>query len=109
MDLRVQRPGEARAFALALFGLSWMLTHAAVASAFVGRKHEEAAPVIKYIVLALTLLLVIPQLRNAMPDAPGYDGVLIGMCVCFSCSAVLFDLIPGILQMILTSVLVVRK
>ncbi|KAL4075139.1 hypothetical protein V8B97DRAFT_1543791 [Scleroderma yunnanense] len=82
MDLKVQRPGQACAFALALFGLSWMLTHATIASVFVARKHDEVTPVIRYIVLALTALLVIPQLRNAMPDAPGYDGVLID-CIGF--------------------------
>lgn len=81
MDLNVQRPGQTRTFALALFGLSWMLTHATVASVFVARKQEEAALVIRYIMLALAIILVIPQLRNAMPDAPGYDGVLIGMYV----------------------------
>lgn len=94
MDLNVQRPGQARAFALALFGLSWMLTHATVAFVYVARKHEEAVLVIRYIALALAILLVIPQLRNAMPDAPGYDGVLI-------------DCIGFFPQMILTSVSVV--
>lgn len=94
MDLNVQRPGQTRTFALALFGLSWMLTHATVASVFVARKQEEAALVIRYIMLALAIILVIPQLRNAMPDAPGYDGVLI-------------DCIGFFPQMILTSVSVV--
>ncbi|KIJ61102.1 hypothetical protein HYDPIDRAFT_42883 [Hydnomerulius pinastri MD-312] len=82
IDLRVQRPGQARAFTLLLFGLSWMLTHVTFGHVILAKKHKEVKPILKHLVSAFAIVLAIPQLRNAMPDAPGFDGVLID-CIGF--------------------------
>ncbi|KAF8840608.1 hypothetical protein BDN67DRAFT_630895 [Paxillus ammoniavirescens] len=82
IDLQVQRPGQARAFALLLFGLSWMLTHITFGHVILAKKHQEVKPILKHLVSAFAIVLAIPQLRNAMPDAPGYDGILID-CIGF--------------------------
>ncbi|KAG6335964.1 hypothetical protein ID866_3117 [Astraeus odoratus] len=77
IDMRVQRPGQARAFTLFLFGLNWMLAHVTIGNALLARKHKVVKPILKHIGSALAILLVIPRLRDAMPDAPGYDGILL--------------------------------
>lgn len=88
IDLYVSRPAQARAFALLLFTLSWFLTHATLMCVYLARKRStrhvprSAKPILKHLGGSLMVLLVIPHLRNAMPDAPGYDGVLID-CIGF--------------------------
>jgi len=82
IDMRVKRPGQARTFTLLLFGISWMLTHATVGHVMLARAHKEVKPIIKHLVFVFAILVVIPQLRNSMPDAPGFDGVLID-CIGF--------------------------
>ncbi|KAH7915858.1 hypothetical protein BJ138DRAFT_880946 [Hygrophoropsis aurantiaca] len=82
IDLEVRRPGQARAFTLLLWGISWMLTHVTIGHVLLARGHTEIKPVIKHLVSAFAILLAIPQLRNSMPDAPGFDGVLID-CIGF--------------------------
>ncbi|KAI0755042.1 hypothetical protein C8Q80DRAFT_1142550 [Daedaleopsis nitida] len=77
LDLQVFRPGEARAFTLLLFGASWMLAHATIGLIFLSWHMSEAEKVLKYLASTFVIMLSIPQLRNAMPDAPGFDGVLI--------------------------------
>lgn len=74
LELAIVRPGEARFFALVLFGLSWMLAHATVAYVALAWKTEGRDAVVRYLAFSLVSLLAIPGLRNAMPDAPGYDG-----------------------------------
>lgn len=75
MDLRVSRPGQARAFALLLFGVSWMLTHVSIGHVILAwYKEEMKSTLLKHLVFAFAILLSHPQLRNSMPDAPGYDG-----------------------------------
>ncbi|CAL1713170.1 unnamed protein product [Somion occarium] len=78
--LKVVRPGEARAFALLLFAVNWMLAHATVAYTVLAWKTDDTERILKYLAFVAATMLLIPQLRNAMPDAPGFDGVLIGMC-----------------------------
>ncbi|KAI6014667.1 hypothetical protein EDC04DRAFT_657176 [Pisolithus marmoratus] len=88
IDLYVSRPVQARAFTLLLFALSWSLAHATLMCVYLARKcssthvSRSAKPILKHLGGSLMVLLVIPQLRNAMPDAPGYDGVLID-CIGF--------------------------
>ncbi|KIK82205.1 hypothetical protein PAXRUDRAFT_154301 [Paxillus rubicundulus Ve08.2h10] len=76
IDLQVQRPGQARAFTLLLFALSWMLTHITFGHVILAKKHQEVKPIFKHLVSSFVIVLAIPQLRNAMPDAPGYDVAL---------------------------------
>ncbi|KIP08115.1 hypothetical protein PHLGIDRAFT_56755, partial [Phlebiopsis gigantea 11061_1 CR5-6] len=75
--LNIARPGEARFFALTLFGVNWMLAHTTVAYVGLAWKTAGSESVLRYLVFCLITLLAIPGVRNTMPDAPGYDGVLI--------------------------------
>ncbi|KAI0632341.1 hypothetical protein C8Q77DRAFT_918090 [Trametes polyzona] len=77
LTLRVSRPPEARTYALLLFAASWMLAHATMALVAFSWRVEGAERIVKYLASTLIIILLIPQLRNAMPDAPDLDGVLI--------------------------------
>ncbi|KAI0770235.1 hypothetical protein C8Q74DRAFT_1201513 [Fomes fomentarius] len=80
LDLEVFRPADARAFTLLLFGASWMLAHTAIGLVALSWQLDSAEKVMKYLAATFGLLLLIPQLRNAMPDAPGFDGESINLC-----------------------------
>lgn len=60
--------------ALLLFGANWMLSHAAMALVAFSWHLEGAEKVLKHLASTFIVILVIPQLRTAMPDAPGFDG-----------------------------------
>ena len=95
IELHVARPADARLYAMLLFTLNWILSHfnfgVAILAAFRGKPQhavlvnsegvkvakKRTKDVIKYIGCVLAVLLVIPQLREAMPDAPGFDGKFI--------------------------------
>ncbi|KAF7792627.1 hypothetical protein EIP86_003724 [Pleurotus ostreatoroseus] len=94
IEMGIVRPGEARFFALMLFGINWMLAHATVAYVALAWKSDGTERVVKYLVFCIVTMLVIPQVRNAMPDAPGLDGILIDQIGFFS-------------QMLLTSIAVI--
>ncbi len=72
--LRISRPPEARMYALLLFGASWMLAHACMALVAFSWHLEGAETVLKHLASTFIVILIIPQLRAAMPDAPGFDG-----------------------------------
>lgn len=74
LNLRITRPAEARAYALLLFGSSWMLAHATMCLVVLGWRADRQEKVLQYLVVAFAITLLIPQMRNAMPDAPGFDG-----------------------------------
>ena len=74
LELEVTRPAEARAFTLLLFGASWMLAHTTVGLVALSWRLNEADKVLKNLASTFVIILLIPQLRNAMPDAPGFDG-----------------------------------
>ena len=75
LELSIARPGEARFFALMLFGINWMLAHATVGFVWLVWKTKDSLSVLPFLALSLAILLAIPGVRNVMPDAPGYDGV----------------------------------
>ncbi|KAI0699303.1 hypothetical protein C8T65DRAFT_303943 [Cerioporus squamosus] len=77
LDLQVYRPAEARAYTLLLFGTSWMLAHATVGLVALSWYLTDAGKALKHLASSFVVILLLPQLRNAMPDAPGFDGVLI--------------------------------
>ncbi|KAI9058304.1 hypothetical protein FKP32DRAFT_1669200 [Trametes sanguinea] len=77
LTLQVNRPAEARVYALLLFGSSWMLAHATMALVAFSWHIEGVEKILRHIAFTSLVILLIPQLRSAMPDAPGYDGVLI--------------------------------
>ena len=78
LELKVVRPAEARAFALLLFAVNWMLAHATVAYVVLAWKTDDTERILKYLAFVAITMVLIPQVRNTMPDAPGFDGVLIG-------------------------------
>lgn len=78
LDLRMKRPAQARAFAMMLFGISWMLAHMTLGLVVIIWYSEQSnSTVLKFLALSFGALVAIPQFRNAMPDAPGFDGSLI--------------------------------
>jgi hypothetical protein len=80
IDLEISRPGEARLFTMLLFIVNWMLTHLTIVGVIISWMHRpgDVKQTIKYLAFAFAVMIGIPQLRRAMPDAPGLDGVLIG-------------------------------
>ncbi|KAI0345843.1 hypothetical protein BDW22DRAFT_1324837 [Trametopsis cervina] len=89
----MKRPGEARFFALMLFGINWMLAHATVGYVALAWKASGSQRAAYYLVLCVATMMVIPQIRNMMPDAPGYDG-----------KCVLIDQIGVFSQMVMTGI-----
>lgn len=77
IDMHVARPGSARFFALLLFTVSWILTHVTIGHVLMARRLAGIKPILKHLVSSGAIVIAIPQLRNSMPDAPGFDGVLI--------------------------------
>lgn len=75
LEIAIVRPGEARLFALMLFGVSWMMAHATVAYVALAWKSKGSECVLRYLAFCLVTLLALPGVRSAMPDAPGYDGM----------------------------------
>lgn len=104
LELFIARPGEARFFALMLFGVNWMLSHATVCFVAIAWKSEGSVSVLTYLALSLGVMLVIPGMRNVMPDAPGYDGVLIDQIGFFAQM-----LLSGISTITLLATLAVRE
>jgi len=77
IDMRVARPASAQIITLFLFTLNWILAHSTIGLVVLCRRTEKIQPVLKYLLSVGAIILAIPQLRNTMPDAPGFDGVLI--------------------------------
>ena len=76
LELRIKRPGAARLYTMLLFSISWILVHVCCGlvslSLFwdvkgLGSIHAQLA-------MVMAVLLILPQLRSGMPDAPGFDG-----------------------------------
>lgn len=74
IDVSIRRPGEARAFALLLFALSWVLTHITIGHVILARRLTGIRTILKHLISAGAILVTIPQIRQSMPDAPGLDG-----------------------------------
>ncbi|KAF8158150.1 hypothetical protein B0H34DRAFT_797567 [Crassisporium funariophilum] len=104
IDMRVTRPNEARFFTLVLFAVSWILAHVTIGHVFLARKLSGFAAILPHLVSSGAILIAIPQLRTSMPDAPGFDGVLID-CIGFFPQMV----IVGISSITLLLILVVRE
>ncbi|KAL0961155.1 hypothetical protein HGRIS_006127 [Hohenbuehelia grisea] len=104
IDMFIKRPPEARAFALLLFAISWVLTHVTVGHVIIARMTGSPRHIVKHLISTGAILIAIPQLRNSMPDAPGLDGVLID-CIGFFPQM----LIASAAAIILLLILVVRE
>ncbi|CAA7261582.1 unnamed protein product [Cyclocybe aegerita] len=77
IDLYVRRPNEARLFTLLLFAVSWVLTHVTIGHVLLARRVSSLRSLLPHLISSGAILIAIPQLRASMPDAPGFDGVLI--------------------------------
>ncbi|KAG6909152.1 hypothetical protein DXG01_001904 [Tephrocybe rancida] len=77
IDMHVARPTSARIFALALFALNWIMAHVTVGLVLLCRRiHSNVRPIFKHLLSAGAILIAIPQMRNSMPDAPGFDDTI---------------------------------
>jgi len=100
-DLQASRPGQARAFAILLFAIGWMLTHVCIGYVVLDWYTEMVkSSLIKHLVIAFAILLTLPRLRQSMPDGPAYDGVLID-CIGFFPQSVLSGISVVILLVML--------
>ncbi|KLO05534.1 hypothetical protein SCHPADRAFT_883718 [Schizopora paradoxa] len=85
LEVLLSRPGPARAYAMLVFGINWLLAHCAVGAVVLAKKHklhrggreEVLLEAVKYAAVVFGILLAIPQLRTMMPDAPEFHGALI--------------------------------
>lgn len=93
-DLFVTRPGQLRSYTMLLFGINWMLCHVTIGHVILARRLVDIKSMTKHLVSAFAILLVIPQLRNSMPDSPGFD------------DSALIDYIGFIPQMIISALCV---
>ena len=57
-----------------MFAVNWMLAHATIGFLLLAMHAERSSRVPLLLVMTFVILLAIPQIRNSMPDAPGYDG-----------------------------------
>jgi hypothetical protein len=74
IDVHVTRPNEARFFTLVLFAVGWVLSHITIGHVLIARRLHGLKALLPHIISSGAILLVVPQLRNSMPDAPGFDG-----------------------------------
>jgi hypothetical protein len=82
-DFRASRPSQARTFAIVLFAVGWMLTHVCIGYVVLDWYTEMVKKLlIKHLVVAFAILLMLPQLRQSMPDGPGYDGERLCCMIC---------------------------
>jgi len=78
IDMNVSRPYEARLFTILLFSVSWILAHVTIGHVIIARRLSGLKSILPHLISSGAILIAIPQLRGSMPDAPGFDGVLIG-------------------------------
>lgn len=74
-DMKIRRPTDVKIITIILFSLCWMLSHFTIGQVILCRRTKEAKAVIRHLFFAITILFIIPQIRNSMPDAPDFDGV----------------------------------
>lgn len=82
-DLFVTRPGQLRSYTMLLFGINWMLCHVTIGHVIFARRLVDIKSMTKHLVSAFAILLVIPQLRNSMPDSPDFDDSALIDCIGF--------------------------
>ncbi|KAG6890640.1 hypothetical protein C0995_006616 [Termitomyces sp. Mi166 len=74
IDMHIARPASARIITIMLFTLNWIMAHAAGGLAYMYGKLTKTRPIVH--LSAGAILIAIPQLRNSMPDAPGFDDTI---------------------------------
>ncbi len=83
IDMYIRRPNASRAYTMLLFAVSWALTHfswgVVVLALHRSRSPSESKDILKYSAGLLVIMLVMPQLRACMPDAPELEGACVPM------------------------------
>lgn len=82
IELGIYRPDDARLYAMAIFALNWALTHFSlglILIAILRSSKTSSKDALQQLAGVLAILLVIPQLRLAMPDSPDFEGVILGV------------------------------
>ncbi|GBE85024.1 predicted protein [Sparassis crispa] len=77
LNLLIQRPGVARAITMLLFSVNWMLAHSTIGFVAVSWLSSDGEKIRRYLTFIFVIVLAIPEIRKTMPDAPGFDGVLL--------------------------------
>ncbi|TFY65664.1 hypothetical protein EVG20_g5425 [Dentipellis fragilis] len=99
VDIVVRRSSTMRLYAMLMWIASWMLTHVVIGQVVFAFKSKDSGSIYGYGIVNLVILFTIPQLRNSMPDAPGFDGILLDaigffpqMVTCGLCAVILLVL-----------------
>lgn len=79
IEMIVRRASTVRLYAMMLWIVNWMLTHVTIGFVVLAIKSEDIKRAGLHSLYAFAIVLAIPQIRNAMPDAPDLDGEL-GLC-----------------------------
>lgn len=76
IEFTIKRPAEARGYAMLLFFVCWLFSHATLAHVCLAYIETEVNAGFIHLISVFAIIVIIPQLRNSMPDAPGLDGKL---------------------------------
>ncbi|KAH8114565.1 hypothetical protein DFH11DRAFT_1508952 [Phellopilus nigrolimitatus] len=71
LQMSIVRPGDARTYAMLIFGINWILSHFNFGIVILTMIQNKRTDALKQLAGVLAVLLVIPQLRDVMPDGPG--------------------------------------
>ncbi|KAH6912706.1 hypothetical protein BKA70DRAFT_772704 [Coprinopsis sp. MPI-PUGE-AT-0042] len=82
VDVTFKRPASTRLFTLLLFMIGWLLAHINVGQVIMARKSTGTQSLVICLAISGGTIMVVPQLRNSMPGAPGSDNILID-CIGF--------------------------
>ncbi|OCH91203.1 hypothetical protein OBBRIDRAFT_753513 [Obba rivulosa] len=80
ISVTMRRPGHARAITMLLFILAWMLAHATIGCAVIAWSSDDKRRLLRHFEYVFVTILIIPALRDTMPDAPGLDGEFTSLC-----------------------------
>ncbi|KAA1469843.1 hypothetical protein DENSPDRAFT_879253 [Dentipellis sp. KUC8613] len=99
ISITVRRSSTMRLYAMLMWIASWMLAHVVIGQVVFAFKSKDSGSIYGYGIVNLVILFTIPQLRNSMPDAPGFDGILLDaigffpqMVSCGLCAVILLVL-----------------
>ncbi|ETW81729.1 hypothetical protein HETIRDRAFT_238463, partial [Heterobasidion irregulare TC 32-1] len=73
IEMIVRRAPTVRLYAMMLWIVNWMLTHVTIGFVVLAIKSGDIKRVGLHSLYAFAIVLAIPQIRNAMPDAPDLD------------------------------------
>jgi hypothetical protein len=74
VNIKVKRPSSVRTFTLFLFSVGWMLTHICLGNFWLALRRSDNKSMRMHIFAGFAIVITLPQIRNSMVDAPGFDG-----------------------------------